>query len=105
MRDRKRPVMPPFETPLYSDAGFGVLGRVLERLTGLPYADAVQSALSAPLGLNGTSAIEPPSEGLNGLVLPGSLAESSWGLDNQVTAPYASPLPSTLPFSLCPPQG
>lgn len=97
MRDRKRPVIPPFQTPLYSDAGFGVLGRVLERLTGLPYADAVQSVLSAPLGLNSTSAIAPPREGLNGLVLPGDFTESSWGFDNQLTAPYASPLSPTLP--------
>lgn len=103
MRDRKRPVVPPFETPLYSDVGFGVLGRVLERLTGLPYADAVQSLLCAPLGLNGTSAIEPPSEGLNGLILSGSFAESSWGFDNQLTAPYASPSPPLFPspFPLC----
>lgn len=105
MRDRKRPVEPPFETPLYSDAGFAVLGRVLERLTGLPYADAVQSVLSAPLGLNSTSAIEPPSKGLNALIVPGSaeFGESSWGFDNQITAPYASHFPPLFPspFPLC----
>lgn len=92
MRTRKRPVVPPFQTALYSDAGFGILGRVLERLTGLPYADAMQSVLLAPLGLNSTSATEPRREDLNAVVLPGGFAESSWGFDNQITAPYASPL-------------
>lgn len=83
----KRPVIPPFETALYSDAGFAVLGRVLERLTGLPYNDALQSVLAEPLGLNGTSTFAPPDNGLNALVVPGNASQSSWGFDNQILAP------------------
>ncbi|KAF5023271.1 hypothetical protein F66182_4652, partial [Fusarium sp. NRRL 66182] len=35
MKNQKRPVTLPFQTPIYSDAGFAVLGVVLQRLTGL----------------------------------------------------------------------
>lgn len=87
MRDIKRPVIPAFQTAMYSDAGFGILGRVLERLTNQTYAEALQSVLAHPLGLKSTSSIVPPDEGLNALAIPGNSAESSWGKDNQVTAP------------------
>lgn len=87
MRDNKRPVAPVYETAIYSDAGFGILGRVLERLTGLSYNDAVQTILAAPLGLNSTSSFKPSGTDFNAIVIPGSLADSSWGFDNQITAP------------------
>lgn len=87
MRDVKRPVAPTFFTALYSDAGFGVLGRVLERVTNQTYSDAVQSVLAGPLGLNGTSSIVQAGEGLNALAIPGNAAESSWAKDNQISAP------------------
>lgn len=87
MRDRQYPTAPVFDTPLYSDSGFGVLGRVLERITGLPYNDAIKSVIGAPLGLKDTASIEPKSEGRNALILPGGFNVSSWGFDNQVSAP------------------
>lgn len=87
MRNDRRPVIPPFQTPLYSDGGYGVLGRLLERITGLPYNDALQTTLAVPLGLNSTMSIKPSNDSLNAVVLPGSVGESSWGFDNQVTAP------------------
>ena len=87
MRDLKRPVIPSFQTALYSDSGFGVLGRILERLTNQTYAEALKSVLAVPLGLNGTSSIVMPDKGLNAIAIPGSSAESSWGKDNQITAP------------------
>ncbi|UNI13596.1 hypothetical protein JDV02_000323 [Purpureocillium takamizusanense] len=86
MRNDKRPTMPPFQRPLYSDGGWAVLGRVLERLTNLPLNDALQKVLSKPLGLNYTAYMKPPGNHSNAIVLPGPLAESSWGYDNQVIA-------------------
>lgn len=89
MRDNTRPVTLPFGNPLYSDASWGVLGVVLERLSGLPYDDALKSSLGRPLSLNGTSSILPASEGLNAVVIPappGPGGATGWGLDNPVTA-------------------
>jgi CubicO group peptidase (beta-lactamase class C family) len=37
MMKEKRPVSSPWRTPAYSDAGYAILGRVLERLTGVKY--------------------------------------------------------------------
>lgn len=87
MRDKKKPVVPVYKTALYSDVGFGILGSVLERLTGLSYNDAIQTILAKPLGLNSTSSLRPLGTDFNAIVMPGSLADSSWGFDNQITAP------------------
>lgn len=86
MRDHTRPVTLPFANPLYSDASWGILGVVLERLSGLPYNDALQELLGRPLNLNGTSSILPPDEDLNAVILPGPVGETAWGLDNPITA-------------------
>lgn len=85
MRDRQYARSPVFQTGLYADSGFGVLGRVLERITNKTYNDAIKSVLGEPLGLKDITSFKPPSEGLNALALPGN--ESSWGFDNQITAP------------------
>lgn len=87
MRDQARPVTLPFANPLYSDVGWGILGVVLERLSGLPYNDALHELLGTPLNLNGTSSILPPEEGLNAVILPaGPSLSTGWGLDNPITA-------------------
>src|SRR3954464_1244316 len=83
MRDTKRAVVPAFQASLYSDAGFGILGRVLEKLTNKTYAEALQSGLVGPLGLKSSSSIKPSDKGLNAL----ATNDSSWGFDNQLTAP------------------
>lgn len=88
MRDKQKARVPVFETSLYSDAGFGVLGRVLERMTNQTYNDALRAVLVKNLGLSSSTTVEPKGDGLNALnldiVLDGG---SSWGLDNQVIAP------------------
>lgn len=88
MRDQKRASQPIFANSLYSDAGFGILGRVLERMTNQSYADALSSILSKPLDLQHSGTFIPKEEDVNGIVIPGvEDALSAWGLDNQVTAP------------------
>ena len=85
-------MQPVFQSAQYSDGGFGVLGRVLERMTGLAYNEAIQTYLARPLGLKHTASFEPGAEGLDAIVIPGGLAVSAWGFDNQVTAPYVQVL-------------
>ncbi|OAX81188.1 hypothetical protein ACJ72_04468 [Emergomyces africanus] len=93
MRDAKIPSQPVFQSSLYSDAGFGVLGRVLESMTGVPYNEAIQSVLAKPLGLKITGSIVPEGKDPNAIVIPGKTPvpgetpETAWGYDNQITAP------------------
>ncbi|RBR18132.1 uncharacterized protein FIESC28_06198 [Fusarium coffeatum] len=86
MKERKRPVVLPFETPAYSDGGYAMLGGILHRLTGMPYHDAIQSILSEPLGLNVSGSVEPEGDDRNVLAVPGNASVSSWGQDRQVLA-------------------
>ncbi|KAF2716228.1 beta-lactamase/transpeptidase-like protein [Polychaeton citri CBS 116435] len=88
LRSTKRPVFAPFATSLYSDSGFGILGRILERMTGLSYNDAIQKILSEPLGLNSLTSFAPSGEDLNAFVFPGNKSVSPWANDNQIFAPY-----------------
>ncbi len=44
---------PPGEHWAYSNFGYCLLGRVIEQVTGQPYADYVQSAILAPCGISG----------------------------------------------------
>lgn len=86
MRDHTRPTTLPFGNPLYSDASWGVLGVVLERLSGLPYNDALHELLGKPLNLNSTSSIVPPDEDLNAVILPAVSTDiATWGLDNPIS--------------------
>ena len=86
MKERKRPVVLPFETSVYSDGGYAMLGGILHRLTGMPYNDAIQAILSEPLGLNVSGSVEPEGDDRNVLAIPGDASVSSWGQDRQVLA-------------------
>lgn len=44
----------------YSNDGFIILGALIERLSGMPYADHCEATIFAPLGMNGTGFIVPP---------------------------------------------
>ncbi|OJD25891.1 hypothetical protein ACJ73_02742 [Blastomyces percursus] len=96
MRDAKVPSQPIFQSSLYSDGGFGVLGRVLERMTGLTYNNAIQSILARPLGLKITGSIVPPGKSPNAIIIPGKTPvpgeapDTAWGYDNQIIAPPTS---------------
>jgi len=45
-------IAPPGARPSYSQVGFNVLGRIIEKVTGLTYEDAVSTLLLEPLGLH-----------------------------------------------------
>lgn len=81
------PVAPIFGTALYSDQAYGILTRVLERLTGLTYDEAIRSILAEPLGLNDTSAVVPEEGEVNGFARPGVPGiDTAWGFDNVLIA-------------------
>ncbi|KAF2171447.1 hypothetical protein M409DRAFT_50885 [Zasmidium cellare ATCC 36951] len=58
---RKNPVYAPFTTPVYSNVGYALLGLVIERVTGLSFAEYLQEAILEPLELNRTSVNRPLS--------------------------------------------
>lgn len=84
MKD-KSPVTSPWQTPEYSDAGYAILGRVLERLTGMQYEEAIHNILSVPLGLNSTSTTVPTGDDVNALAIT-NIPITTWGFDFQGTA-------------------
>ena len=81
----KRPVTTPWQTAEYSDAGYSILGRVLERLTGMTYEEAIHNILSAALGLNSTSTTIPTGDDVNALAIT-DIPITTWGFDFQGTA-------------------
>ncbi|GAA1631136.1 serine hydrolase domain-containing protein [Georgenia ruanii] len=59
-KERIRPAFPP-GTPgkaQYSDTNFQLLGRIIEAVTGLPYARVVEQRITQPLALPGTYVFE-----------------------------------------------
>ncbi|KAF9770521.1 hypothetical protein IL306_011925 [Fusarium sp. DS 682] len=83
MRDLQVPTMAPWRSALYSDAGFGVLTLILERLTGQEYKDAVKDVLLNPLGMDSSSAVVPNGSDINAVARTGG---ASWGLDVPIVA-------------------
>jgi hypothetical protein len=55
----QRPLTSTFNTPIYSNSGFAILGWVLEKITNKTYEDAVQTLLYNPLNLTRSSIVTP----------------------------------------------
>lgn len=87
MRDGRRPSQPIAQASLYSDNGFGILGRALESMTNMTYEKAVQKILGQALHLNSTTTFAPTGKDLNAVVISEGPGLSSWGYDNQLSAP------------------
>jgi CubicO group peptidase (beta-lactamase class C family) len=54
------PEAAPGERVQYSNVGYGLLGLLVERLTGLPFGSALRSLVLEPLGVEGYLGEEPP---------------------------------------------
>lgn len=83
MRDQQHPVISPFRTAAYSDAGFVILGELLARLSGVDYLSALKNIILDPLGLGHTSTTAPTGSDAN--VINRS---SIWGYDIPLFAAY-----------------
>lgn len=60
---------------------YGILGLVIETVTGLPYADTLESLIAAPLGLSQTSVWAPDMK-LGAIAEGDSWWNVSLGIDN-----------------------
>ncbi len=51
---------PAGEAYAYSNTGYSLLGLVVEAVSGLPFAEALEAGIVEPLGLSSTTVIDPP---------------------------------------------
>lgn len=75
---RLRPEYAPGERLIYSNAGMGIVGRAIERLTGKSYREAVWRTVLGPLWMNDTWFGNPPA-----------------GRENRVAVVYGTDRPGT----------
>ncbi|KAI9688661.1 MAG: hypothetical protein M1822_001018 [Bathelium mastoideum] len=77
-----QPVMPPFQTSIYSNAAFQITGYALETITGLSAEEILIDVISKPLGLKSTS-YSPPKNNSNSVLVPASYTGGFdyWTLD------------------------
>lgn len=83
------PVFPPHAKPMYSNAGFNLLGFVVKKVTGMEYTRAVRRYITGPLGLEHTTFL--PADHV---VIP---SRELWHADLSQNNPY-------VPFPPPPPQ-
>ena len=70
---KKPPIYRPFTTPVYSNIGYSVLGRVIENVSGQTYADYLERNVIGKAGMNRTTVADAPASNLG--FIP---AESNW---------------------------
>jgi CubicO group peptidase (beta-lactamase class C family) len=74
---KRPPVYAPFTTPVYSNVGYALLGRVVENATGKTYAQYLQDAVFGPLKMT-RSSVGAPRNNSVGFIPAGT---SWWGTD------------------------
>ncbi len=57
-------VRPPGEVTSYSNYGMSLAGHIVEEVSGVPYERYVEQNVLAPLGMESTTAAQPPAPGL-----------------------------------------
>ncbi len=67
----------------YSNYGFAILGRVVSRVSGMPYADYVKTNILQPLGMTSTT-LEPASVAKDRLALGYRWEDSQWKEEPQL---------------------
>ncbi|EXJ65758.1 uncharacterized protein A1O5_10999 [Cladophialophora psammophila CBS 110553] len=69
----KPPIYRPFTTPVYSNIGYAVLGRIIENVSGQTWADYLEQNIARKAGMNRTTGVDAPASNLG--FIP---AESNW---------------------------
>lgn len=67
---RRHAITSTFNTPIYSNAGFALLGMALENIANTSYAKVLQATLLEPLKLSSTTVVAPGNSS-NSLIVPG----------------------------------
>jgi len=65
-QSREQPLCPPATRRIYSNAGFELLGEVLEQRTGMSFAEYLAEAVFRPLDMSGTTIDGSPASGVSG---------------------------------------
>ena len=97
--DSPRTITPPATRRIYSNAGFEILGQVLEAATGMPFSCYLRQATLEPLGMVSTSFSGSPASGAHGpladlarlgaeLLSPTLLAPETMSLATHVAFPH-----------------
>jgi CubicO group peptidase (beta-lactamase class C family) len=73
------PVVQSWQTPVYSNNGFLLLGIALANITGKPIAQVYPDLIFGPLGMNNSMSIPPPQSEWSRSVIPGEDA-SQWAI-------------------------
>ncbi len=82
---------PPGTWPAYSNHGFVVLGRIVERVSGQAYADYVEQHVLAPLGMRNSTAHQPVPPDLRAQVVTGYDVEHGRPIPRPFETVSASP--------------
>jgi len=83
-------IYPPGEIPAYSSYGFHLAGYIVARVAGVPFADYVQQHVFQPLGMEHSTFLLTPPEGLRALesqkyLLAASREPFSWEVVRQMS--------------------
>ncbi|KAF4949968.1 hypothetical protein FSARC_13329 [Fusarium sarcochroum] len=82
------PVEAPFETPIYSNIGYQLIGYALENITGSKYPDILSRQLIKPLRLNSTTYFKPANDDFS--VIPDTPSDSSYDVEMGDAGPAGS---------------
>jgi CubicO group peptidase (beta-lactamase class C family) len=109
--ERSKTITPPFAPgspgkALYSDTNFQLLGLIIEKITGLSYAEAVHERIVKPLGLTSTWCYTDPADKrpaplfYKNAPLPIPLAMVSFGPDGGIVSTSGELMTFTVAFFL-----
>ncbi|OAL28251.1 hypothetical protein AYO22_02957 [Fonsecaea multimorphosa] len=87
---RRPPVYAPFTTPVYSNIGYSLLGRVIENVSGKTYAVYLEDAIFTPANLTRTFVGAPANSSLGFIPAATSWWGTSLGYENSSGGIYSS---------------
>lgn len=77
------PVYAPFTTPVYSNIGYSLLGRVIENVTSKTYAAYLQDHVFKPAGMTRSSVGAPPNSSVGFIPYETNWWGTSLGYENR----------------------
>ncbi|KAK8099583.1 uncharacterized protein PG998_012824 [Apiospora kogelbergensis] len=78
---KRHPVYAPYTNVVYSNVGIGILGFVLEAVSGKPFDEYMRASILEPLGLKSTTTGLPPKDSSLGFIPDLPVEVHWWGVD------------------------